>query len=93
MQIPRPGTTIARRVGANRPTLSPTSAAIGRARIPARDAAKIRHLAGYHRPPRRSIMRTTEMVMHSTIHTTDEMIVHAEAGMNGSVDRLAKLLA
>ena len=35
----------------------------------------------------------TEMVMRSTIHTTDEMIVHAEAGMNGSVDRLAELLA
>ena len=35
----------------------------------------------------------TEMVLHSTIHTTDEMIVHAEAGMHGSVDRLAELLA
>jgi uncharacterized protein YndB with AHSA1/START domain len=35
----------------------------------------------------------TEMVLRSTIHTTDEMIVHAEAGMNGSVDRLAELLA
>jgi uncharacterized protein YndB with AHSA1/START domain len=35
----------------------------------------------------------TEMVLHSTIHTTDEMVVQAEAGMNGSVDRLAKLLA
>jgi uncharacterized protein YndB with AHSA1/START domain len=35
----------------------------------------------------------TRMVMRSTIHTTDEMIVHAEAGMNGSVDRLEELLA
>jgi uncharacterized protein YndB with AHSA1/START domain len=35
----------------------------------------------------------TEMVLRSTIHTTDEMIVHAEAGMNGSVDRLAELLS
>jgi uncharacterized protein YndB with AHSA1/START domain len=34
----------------------------------------------------------TEMVLRSTIHTTDEMIVHAEAGMNGAVDRLAELL-
>jgi uncharacterized protein YndB with AHSA1/START domain len=35
----------------------------------------------------------TEMVLRSTIHTTDEMVVQAEAGMNGSVDRLAALLA
>jgi len=35
----------------------------------------------------------TEMVLRSTIHTTDEMIVHAEAGMSGSVDRLVELLA
>jgi len=35
----------------------------------------------------------TEMVLRSTIHTTDGMIVHAEAGMNASADRLAELLS
>jgi uncharacterized protein YndB with AHSA1/START domain len=35
----------------------------------------------------------TEMVLRSTIHTTDEMRVHAEAGMTGSVERLAELLS
>jgi uncharacterized protein YndB with AHSA1/START domain len=35
----------------------------------------------------------TEMVLRSTVHTTDEMIAHARAGMSGSVDRLAELLA
>jgi uncharacterized protein YndB with AHSA1/START domain len=35
----------------------------------------------------------TEMVLRSTIHTTDEMIVHAEAGMNEGLDRLAELLS
>jgi hypothetical protein len=34
----------------------------------------------------------TEMVLHSTIHTTDEMRVHAEAGLTSSLDRLAKHL-
>ena len=35
----------------------------------------------------------TEMVLRSTIHTTDEMRVQAEAGMTGAVDRLAELLS
>jgi uncharacterized protein YndB with AHSA1/START domain len=35
----------------------------------------------------------TEMVLRSTIQATDEMSAQAEAGMNGSVDRLAKLLS
>jgi uncharacterized protein YndB with AHSA1/START domain len=35
----------------------------------------------------------TEMVLRSTIHTTDEMRARAEAGMRGSVDRLAELLS
>jgi uncharacterized protein YndB with AHSA1/START domain len=35
----------------------------------------------------------TEMLLRSTIHTTDAMIAHAEAGMNGAVDRLAEVLA
>jgi uncharacterized protein YndB with AHSA1/START domain len=35
----------------------------------------------------------TEMVLRSTIQTTADMIVHAEAGMNGSVDRLSELLS
>jgi len=35
----------------------------------------------------------TEMVLRSTIHTTDEMRVHAEAGMTSAVDRLAELLS
>jgi uncharacterized protein YndB with AHSA1/START domain len=34
----------------------------------------------------------TEMVLHSTIHTTDEMRVHAEAGLTSSLDRLAEHL-
>ena len=34
----------------------------------------------------------TEMVLRSTIRTTDEMIVHAEAGMREGVERLAELL-
>jgi uncharacterized protein YndB with AHSA1/START domain len=34
----------------------------------------------------------TEMVMRSTIHTTDEMRRHAEAGMADSLDRLAEFL-
>lgn len=32
----------------------------------------------------------TELVLRSTIHTTDEMRVHAEAGLTGSLDRLAE---
>jgi uncharacterized protein YndB with AHSA1/START domain len=35
----------------------------------------------------------TEMVLRSTIRTTDEMIVHAEAGLREGVDRLAELLS
>ena len=35
----------------------------------------------------------TEMVLRSTIHTTDEMIVHAEAGLREGVERLAELLS
>jgi uncharacterized protein YndB with AHSA1/START domain len=35
----------------------------------------------------------TEIVLHSTIHTTDEMRGAAEAGMAGSLDRLAEHLA
>jgi uncharacterized protein YndB with AHSA1/START domain len=35
----------------------------------------------------------TEMVLRSTIHTTADMIVHAEAGMNEGFDRLAELLS
>jgi uncharacterized protein YndB with AHSA1/START domain len=35
----------------------------------------------------------TELVLRSTIHTTDEMIRQAEGGMNASVDRLAELVA
>jgi uncharacterized protein YndB with AHSA1/START domain len=35
----------------------------------------------------------TEMVLRSTIHTTDEMVVHAEAGLNEGIDRLAELLS
>jgi uncharacterized protein YndB with AHSA1/START domain len=35
----------------------------------------------------------TEMVLRSTIHTTDEMRVHAEAGLRSAVDRLAELLS
>ena len=35
----------------------------------------------------------TEMVLRSTIRTTDEMIVHAEAGMREGVERLAELLS
>jgi uncharacterized protein YndB with AHSA1/START domain len=34
----------------------------------------------------------TEMVLRSTVHTTDEMIVRAEAGMHGSLDRLGEHL-
>jgi uncharacterized protein YndB with AHSA1/START domain len=35
----------------------------------------------------------TEMVLRSTIHTTDEMRVHAEAGLTSAIDRLGELLA
>jgi uncharacterized protein YndB with AHSA1/START domain len=35
----------------------------------------------------------TEMVFVSTIYTTDEMRVHAEAGIASSLDRLAKVLS
>jgi uncharacterized protein YndB with AHSA1/START domain len=35
----------------------------------------------------------TEVVLHATIHTTDEMRAHAEQGMKGSLDRLAEHLA
>ena len=35
----------------------------------------------------------TEMVVHSTIHTTDEMREQAAAGMKGTLDRLAEHLA
>jgi uncharacterized protein YndB with AHSA1/START domain len=35
----------------------------------------------------------TEMVLRSTIRTTDEMIVHAEAGLREGVERLAELLS
>ena len=35
----------------------------------------------------------TELVLHATIHTTDEMRAGAEAGMAGSLDRLAEHLS
>lgn len=35
----------------------------------------------------------TEMNLRTTIHTTDEMRVHAEAGLTSSLDRLAEHLA
>ena len=35
----------------------------------------------------------TELVLRSTIRTSDEMIRQAEGGMNASVDRLAELVA
>jgi uncharacterized protein YndB with AHSA1/START domain len=35
----------------------------------------------------------TELVLQATIQTTDEMRGHAEAGMSGSLDRLAEHLA
>jgi uncharacterized protein YndB with AHSA1/START domain len=35
----------------------------------------------------------TEMVLHSTIRTTDEMVVHAEAGLREGIERLAELLS
>jgi uncharacterized protein YndB with AHSA1/START domain len=35
----------------------------------------------------------TEIVLRATIHTTEEMRVHAEAGMAASLDRLAEHLA
>jgi len=35
----------------------------------------------------------TEMVLRSTIHTTDEMRGRAEAGLTGSLDRLGELLS
>ena len=35
----------------------------------------------------------TEMVLRSTLRTTDEMIVHAEAGMREGVERLSELLS
>jgi uncharacterized protein YndB with AHSA1/START domain len=35
----------------------------------------------------------TEVVLHATIHTTDDMRAHAEQGMKGSLDRLAEHLA
>ena len=34
----------------------------------------------------------TEMVLRTTMHTTDEMRVHAEAGLTSSLDRLAEHL-
>jgi uncharacterized protein YndB with AHSA1/START domain len=34
----------------------------------------------------------TEVTLRATIHTTDEMRAHAEAGMAGSLDRLAEHL-
>jgi uncharacterized protein YndB with AHSA1/START domain len=34
----------------------------------------------------------TEVVLHATIHTTDEMRAQAEAGVAGSLDRLAEHL-
>jgi uncharacterized protein YndB with AHSA1/START domain len=34
----------------------------------------------------------TELVLHATIHTTDEMRAHAEAGMAASLDRLSEHL-
>jgi uncharacterized protein YndB with AHSA1/START domain len=35
----------------------------------------------------------TELVVHTTIHTTDEMRANAEAGMSGTFDRLGEYLA
>jgi uncharacterized protein YndB with AHSA1/START domain len=35
----------------------------------------------------------TELVLRSTVRTTEEMARHAEGGMNASLDRLAELLA
>jgi uncharacterized protein YndB with AHSA1/START domain len=35
----------------------------------------------------------TEMVLRSTIHTTEEMRVHAEAGLTSALDRLAEVLS
>lgn len=35
----------------------------------------------------------TELVLHTTIHASDEMRSAAEAGMTGSLDRLAEFLA
>ena len=35
----------------------------------------------------------TEIVLRATIHTTEEMRAHAEAGMAASLDRLAEHLA
>jgi uncharacterized protein YndB with AHSA1/START domain len=35
----------------------------------------------------------TEMMLRSTIHTTDEMATQAEAGLRGALDRLGELLA
>jgi uncharacterized protein YndB with AHSA1/START domain len=35
----------------------------------------------------------TEVTLQATVHTTDEMRGHAEAGMAGSLDRLAEHLA
>jgi uncharacterized protein YndB with AHSA1/START domain len=35
----------------------------------------------------------TEMVLRSTIHTTEEMLIHAEAGLTSAIDRLAEVLA
>jgi uncharacterized protein YndB with AHSA1/START domain len=35
----------------------------------------------------------TEMVLRSTIHTTDEMRAHAEAGLTSAIDRLGEVLA
>jgi uncharacterized protein YndB with AHSA1/START domain len=35
----------------------------------------------------------TEMVLHCTIHTTEEMAETAAGGINGAIDRLADLLA
>ena len=35
----------------------------------------------------------TEMTLRSTVHTTDEMRVNAEAGLRSAIDRLGELLA
>jgi hypothetical protein len=62
-QSPRPGTTISRRVWANRPPLWPPSAALGRARIPAREAATMRHRAGHPESAHGGIRGATKGVM------------------------------
>jgi uncharacterized protein YndB with AHSA1/START domain len=35
----------------------------------------------------------TEMLVHTTVHTTEEMVAHAEAGMSVSFDRLVEHLS